>query len=120
VESTRIDRWLWAVRIYRSRTASTEACRGGHVSINGTTAKPSTIVRVGDRVRAYAGGVERTLEVATVIERRVAASIATRCVVDHTPPPPPAALASAFGVRDRSTGRPTKKERRALDRLRRD
>ncbi|HEY5013359.1 MAG TPA: RNA-binding S4 domain-containing protein [Acidimicrobiia bacterium] len=118
MDATRVDRWLWAVRIYKTRAAATEACRGGHVRVNDRPAKPATTVRVGDRVAAQAHGRPRVIEVVRVIERRVGAPIAAECIVDHSPPPPPRELAQPFADRDPATGRPTKRERRQLDRLR--
>ena len=119
MESTRIDKWLWAVRVYKTRTLATEACRGGHVRLNGTPAKASTLIVTGDRITAFAGGRERILEVRTVIDRRVGAAVAAQCVVDHSPPPPEPEFAAPFALRDHAAGRPTKKDRRSLDRLRR-
>ncbi len=118
VESTRVDKWLWAIRLYTTRTAATDACGGGHVRVNGAPAKAATAVRVGDRVTATAGGRERVLEVVRVIDKRVGAAIAAECLVDHSPPVPPKELSSPTFVRDRATGRPTKRERRQLDRFR--
>ncbi len=118
VESTRLDRWLWAVRIFKSRTAATEACRGGHVRLNGTRAKPAASVKVGDHVAARAQGLERILEVTQVIDKRVGAPIAASCFVDHTPAPAPGVIEPATFVRDPASGRPTKRDRRRLDRVR--
>jgi ribosome-associated heat shock protein Hsp15 len=118
LETTRVDRWLWAVRLFKSRAAATEACRGGHVRVNGNPAKAATTVRVGDRVSARAHGRDRVLEVVRVIERRVGAPIAAECVVDHSPPPPARDMTQPAFLRDPATGRPTKKERRELDRFR--
>ncbi len=118
VEQTRVDKWLWAVRLYPTRTSAGDACSGGKVRVNGASAKPSTAVRVGDRITAFAGGRDRILEIAVVIDKRVGAAIAANCVVDHSPPPPPPDdLAPPF-VRARGTGRPTKRDRRQLDRFR--
>jgi ribosome-associated heat shock protein Hsp15 len=119
VEETRVDRWLWSVRVFRSRSEATEACRGGHVRVNDRPAKAATTVRVGDRVAARAHGRARVLEVVNVIERRVGAPIAAECFVDHSPPPPPRDQSDPLFVRDPATGRPTKRDRRQLDRLRR-
>ena len=119
MESTRADKWLWAVRMYSSRSAATDACHGGHVKINGKSAKPAAIVRVGDRVVTRSHGVERILEVSQVIEKRVGAPIAVTCYIDHSPPPPPREFSAPMFVRDRSTGRPTKRDRRQLDKFRR-
>ncbi|MGD0742809.1 MAG: RNA-binding S4 domain-containing protein [Acidimicrobiales bacterium] len=118
MESTRVDRWLWAVRIYKSRTESTEACRSGHVRVNGARAKPATSVRTGDRVTARASGRERILEVVEVIDKRLGAPIAAACFIDHTPAEPPGGAESAGFVRDPASGRPTKRDRRRLDRAR--
>jgi ribosome-associated heat shock protein Hsp15 len=117
-ESTRVDKWSWAVRLYPTRTAATDACNGGHVRVNGAPAKPATPVRVGDRVTAKAHGSERVLEVVKVIDKRVGAPVAAEAYIDHSPPPPPKDLTAPFLVRDRSTGRPTKRDRRQLDKFR--
>ena len=112
--TVRVDKWLWAVRVYKTRSAATAACRGGHVKINGSLAKAASTVAVGDRVEAMTS-VRRTLEVTRLIEKRVGALLAATCMVDHTPP---ASEVDALAVRDRGAGRPTKKDRRALERLR--
>ena len=119
MDSTRVDRWLWAVRLYKTRSLATDACRGGHVKVNGATAKPATTVKVGDRVEAHVGERDRVLEVAGIIDKRVGPAIAVECFVDHSPPAPPREerLAPLFS-RDPGAGRPTKRDRRALDRLR--
>jgi ribosome-associated heat shock protein Hsp15 len=118
MEATRVDRWLWAVRVFKTRASATDACRGGHVRVNGTAAKPASTVKVGDRVEARAGGRQRVLEVVRIIDKRVGAAVAAECLVDHSPPPPPKdELPIVF--RDPGTGRPTKRERRHLDRFRR-
>jgi ribosome-associated heat shock protein Hsp15 len=119
MESARVDRWLWAVRLYKTRSAASDACRAGHVRVNGTSAKPATLVRVGDRVVTKGRGRERELEVAVVIDKRVGAAIAAECLVDHTPPPPPKEQHEGVLARPPGAGRPTKRERRQLDRFRR-
>jgi ribosome-associated heat shock protein Hsp15 len=119
VETARVDRWLWAVRVVKTRAAATAACRGGHVRVNDTPVKPAAPIRVGDRVEAVIHGRHRVLEVARVIDKRVAAPVAATCVVDHTPPPPPRDRAAPAFSRPRGRGRPTKRERRQLDRFRR-
>jgi ribosome-associated heat shock protein Hsp15 len=118
IDTTRVDQWLWAVRIYKTRSAATAACRGGHVRVNRGTAKASTQVKVGDRVEAFVER-ERILEVVVVIEKRVGATVAATCLIDHSPPVPVVKREPRVFVRERGSGRPTKRERRAIDRLRR-
>jgi ribosome-associated heat shock protein Hsp15 len=117
IESVRVDQWLWAVRVYKTRNDAARACRGGHVEVNGRVAKPSTAVRVGDRVEALAGRRRWVLEVTRLIAKRVGAPIAVECYLDHSPPPDPRPAPPPF-ERDRGAGRPTKRDRRQLDRLR--
>jgi ribosome-associated heat shock protein Hsp15 len=118
VDTTRVDVWLWAVRLYKTRSAATTGCRGGHVRVNRAAAKASTPVKVGDRVDAFVGR-ERILEVTVVIDKRVGAAVAAKCLVDHSPPAPVVKRQPPVFVRERGAGRPTKRERRELDRLRR-
>ncbi|MGH9000659.1 MAG: RNA-binding S4 domain-containing protein [Acidimicrobiia bacterium] len=118
-EVTRVDKWLWAVRLFKTRSLATDACNGGHVRVNGAPAKPSTPVRVGDRVEAYAHDRQRAFEVVRVIDKRVGAPIAAECLVDHSPPPPEREFAAPAFARDSGSGRPTKRDRRRLDRIRR-
>ena len=118
MDETRVDKWLWAVRAFKTRAVATAACRGGHVRVNGSAAKPATAVRVGDRVEARTPERVRVLEVARVIDKRVGAPLAAECVVDHSPPPPGREQAPDVFVRERGAGRPTKRDRRRLDRFR--
>lgn len=118
IEATRVDQWLWAVRLFRTRSLAIAACKGGHVRVNGNPAKPATSVRVGDRVEARVGDRERVLEVVRLIDKRVAAPLAAECLVDHSPPAPPREFVAPLFRRDRGAGRPTKKDRRSLDRMR--
>ncbi|SKA09909.1 heat shock protein Hsp15 [Marinactinospora thermotolerans DSM 45154] len=113
----RLDRWLWAVRLTKTRADAAQACRGGHVRVNDRPAKPATPVRAGDVVRAHLHGTTRIVEVTHVIEKRVGAPVAVRCYVDNTPARPPEAMIPV-ARRDRGAGRPTKRDRRQLDRLR--
>ena len=116
MESVRIDRWLSAVRLYKTRTLAQEACKGGHVKLNGKNAEPSTQVRVGDRVEALAPRGEVVFDVLGLAEKRQAPPKARELYEDHSPPPPPKEERIAF--RPRGAGRPTKADRRALRRLR--
>jgi ribosome-associated heat shock protein Hsp15 len=117
VESTRVDRWLWAVRLTKTRSDAAAACRGGHVRVNDRPAKPATAVSPGDEVRARVGNRTRIVEVVRVIQKRVGATDAATCFIDRTPAPPPE-TSSPVARRDRGAGRPTKRERRILDKFR--
>ena len=114
MESSRLDRWLWAVRLTKTRPDAAAACRGGHVRINDRPAKPATPVQPGDRIRARDNDTTRIVEVVRVLPRRVGAVDAATCFIDHTPAPPPE-VAVPVARRDRGAGRPTKRERRVLD-----
>ena len=116
--TTRVDRWVWVVRLTRTRAMAAAACRAGHVRVNGDRAKPATLVHVGDEVRVRTEGVDRIVEVVQVIEKRVGATVAVQCFVDRTPPPPPREHVALAAQRDRGAGRPTKRERREIDHLR--
>jgi ribosome-associated heat shock protein Hsp15 len=117
METTRVDRWVWAIRLYKTRSDATDACRGGHVRVNGKPAKPATHVAVGDRVTARVHGIDRDVEVRAVIDKRVGPVAAADCFVDHTPPPPEVDR-TRVAPRERGAGRPTKKDRRQIDRWR--
>ncbi|WP_028927028.1 RNA-binding S4 domain-containing protein [Pseudonocardia acaciae] len=117
MESTRIDRWLWAVRLTKTRPDAAAACRGGHVRVNDQPAKPATPVTPGDQVRARINHTTRTVEVVRVIQKRVGPAAAAACFIDHTPPPPPTPVLPV-ARRERGAGRPTKRERRVLDAFR--
>ena len=113
----RLDAWLWGVRMYKTRSAATAACRAGHVRLNGQPVKAAQSVTVGDTIRLRQPGRERILEVTGLIAKRVGAPEAVRHYIDHSPPPVPRSQL-AVPVRDRGTGRPTKRDRRQMDRLR--
>lgn len=115
---TRVDAWIWAVRLTKTRTAATDACKAGHVRVNGERAKPALTVRPGDEVRVRTADTERTVRVVQLLAKRVGAPIAQAAYTDLTPPPLPREERPTVGVRDRGTGRPTKRDRRDLERLR--
>lgn len=117
-QQVRIDAWVWAVRLYKTRTAAAAAVKAGHVKLNGVAIKPSSPVVVGDRVRVWVDHRLYHVEVTRLISKRVGAPIARECYVDHSPPPPPKEILASQPRRDRGAGRPTKKERREIDRLR--
>lgn len=117
VAAVRLDTWLWSVRLYPTRSAATAACRAGHVRRNGEPTKASQRIAVGDELRLRSPGRERIVVVTQLLRKRVGAPVARTAYEDHSPEPPPQ-LFGAPPRRDRGAGRPTKRERRALDRLR--
>lgn len=118
MDSVRTDSWVWAARLANTRSQATAACRAGHVRVNDATAKASQPVRVGDIVRVRLHDRERIYRVTGLAIRRGSATEAAKHFEDLTPPPPPRTERPAAIVRDRGAGRPTKRERRELERLR--
>ena len=120
-DSVRIDKWLWAVRLYKSRSLATEACHAGHVKIGGSSVKPSREVRAGEKLSVLAGRVRRTVKVLALLERRVGARLVCQFLEDLTPPEEYArAREEALQARvcfPAGFGRPTKKQRRQLERF---
>ena len=115
----RVDVWLWAVRVFRTRSLSNAACGAGKVRVNDAVAKPAHRVRPGDVVAVRAGGRLRVLEVVATPSKRVGAVVAADALIDHSPPPEPrAARPLDQAVRDPGSGRPTKRDRRRIERLR--
>lgn len=114
----RVDVWLWAVRLFKSRSAAATLLRAGRVRVNGYPAKASTAVKAGDRVTWREPLRERDVEVVELLPKRVGAPLAVKAYTDHSPAVPPRESLLAVGVRDRGAGRPTKRERREIDRLR--
>ncbi len=120
-EPVRVDKWLWAVRVFKTRTAATAACNAGRVRIGDEPAKPATKVQVGDVVEARRGDRTIVYRVVGLVDKRVGAKLVPELVEDLSPPPtrrPSPLEAPPGGARDRGRGRPTKKERRDIDRLR--
>lgn len=105
------------MRVLPTRSAATDACRAGHVRVNEAPAKPATTVRCGDLVALRLRGAERLLEVVRVIDKRVGAPLAAECLVDRSAPRPSSSALPAPFLRDRGAARPTKRDRRRLDRL---
>lgn len=119
LDSVRVDRWLWAARFYKTRSLAQAACAGGKVDLNGQAAKAARPVRVGDRLRVTFGEWRRELLVRALGERRGPASAARGLYEDLSPPPPPRPQRLLPPVlRAPGLGRPTKRERRLLDRFR--
>ncbi|MFC7306516.1 RNA-binding S4 domain-containing protein [Streptomyces monticola] len=116
--AVRVDSWIWSVRLTKTRSAAATACRGGHVRVNGDRVKPAHTVKAGDEVRLRQAGRDRVVVVKRVIRKRVGAPVAVECYVDNSPPPPPREAVAPAGIRDRGTGRPTKRDRREMERLR--
>ena len=96
-----MDRWLWAVRLTKTRPDAAAACRGGHVRVNDRQAKPSMTVAPGDEVRARVGDTTRIVQVVRVIDKRVGAADAVTCYLDRTPAPPAASVRSGGDPRSR-------------------
>jgi ribosome-associated heat shock protein Hsp15 len=113
----RVDSWIWAVRLTKTRSAASEACKGGHVRVNGVRAKPSQMIKVGDEVRVRLDGRERIAVVSRIIVKRVGPPVAAECYIDKSPPAPPRDQTVVVAVRDRGTGRPSKRERRVIEKL---
>jgi ribosome-associated heat shock protein Hsp15 len=118
IGETRVDRWLCAVRLVKTRPMATQLCEGGHVRVNGHPAKPSTKVKPGDEVHALIAARERIVDVVKPIETRVGAQVAAECYIDHSPPPVVTQIAPGIKV-VRGEGRPSKRLRRELERMRR-
>ncbi|MCW2858981.1 MAG: RNA-binding domain protein [Actinoallomurus sp.] len=116
--SARVDVWIWSVRLVKTRSQATAACRAGHVRVNDQRAKPASVVRAGDEVRLRHDGRERIVIVRRVVSKRVGAAVAEECLTDNSPPPPPRESLLPIARRDRGTGRPTKRDRREIERLR--
>jgi ribosome-associated heat shock protein Hsp15 len=117
-ESVRLDRFLCASRLFKSRTLAQAACDANHVRINGEPARSSSLLRVGDEIRAFAPRGTIIWEVVKLAEKRLGPPEARLLYADHSPPPPP--KEERVAVRGRGAGRPTKAERRATDRFRGD
>lgn len=118
-EDVRIDKWLWAVRIYKTRSQASEACRKGQVSIGNLPVKPSRTLRVGEVVKVRKSPVVRSFKVVALVEKRMSAKLTVDFIEDVTPPEELEILEMQknmrWNSRDRGTGRPTKKDRRELD-----
>ena len=120
-EETRIDKYLWAIRVFKTRSDATDACKGGKVRVNGADIKPSKNVRAGDVISVRKGAVTYTYRVIAVIDKRQGAKLVPQYAENITPEEELAKLKAPvetfFLKRDRGSGRPTKKERRQMDSL---
>lgn len=119
MEKVRIDKWLWAVRIFKTRSLAAEECGKGHVIIADVKVKASREVRTGETVKVRMPPIERHFLVKQLTDKRMSAQLAVGYVEDVTPPEQLALLNAAKGYgyefRDRGSGRPTKRDRRMLD-----
>jgi len=121
MDKVRIDKWLWSVRIYKTRTMAANACKSGKVKLNEKQAKPSQMVQREDKVYVKKNGINLTFKVVELIEKRVSAKLAQPCYENLTPASELNKFRdwyvanSAAEIRDRGAGRPTKKERREID-----
>ncbi len=118
--STRVDKWLWSVRAFKTRTSAGDACASGKVRVNGEPAKPATKVSIGDLVEARRGSRQVVYEVTAIIEKRVSAVAAAECYIDMSPveEAPDPVFVVPGGTRERGAGRPTKRDRRIIDQFR--
>lgn len=121
MSKVRIDKWLWSVRIFKSRSISSEACKAGKVNINDKKAKPSSLTEVGDLIEVRKNGFDLKFKVVTLISKRVSATLAAPCYEDLTPPEELLKYKDWFigkaapERREKGAGRPTKKERRIIE-----
>ncbi len=116
--TVRVDKWLWAARMFKTRSAASDACGAGHVKVNGTSVKSAKLLHRGDEVRVRIGEDLRILEVAGLSDRRGPATSARTLYVDRTPAKPEPMTVPGEIVRDRGMGRPNKRELRDIRRLR--
>jgi ribosome-associated heat shock protein Hsp15 len=121
MDELRIDKYLWAIRVYKTRTDATDACKGGKVRVNGSDIKPSKAVKVGDVITARKGVVAYTYKVLELIDKRQGAKLVPRYAENLTPQEEldklRAPVETFFLKRDRGAGRPTKKDRRQMEDL---
>lgn len=114
----RIDKWLWAVRLFKTRTLAVEACKKGRIMISGTNIKPSRMIKVGDVIQIKKSPITYSFKVLDLSEKRMGAKLVPEFMVDATPQSEYDILelskVSGFIDRDRGAGRPTKKDRRSL------
>jgi len=120
-DGMRLDKWLWSVRLYKTRRQAIEACRSGRVSLNGEVAKPARSVRCGDEIEARTSLYDRKVRVSGLPKRRIGAKLISSFVNDLTSQEEydrgrKTAVEGVLG-RSRGLGRPTKRERRAIDRF---
>lgn len=115
----RIDRYLWAIRVYKTRTEATDACKGNKVKVCGVNAKPSKMIKIGDEIEVRKGSILYSYKVKSLVQNRVGAKIVSDLVENNTSEAEleklKAPIETFFLKRDRGAGRPTKKDRREMD-----
>ena len=120
-ENLRIDKWLWAVRLYKTRSMASDACKKNQVTINGVNVKPSRILKEGEEVIVNKPPIKRTYKVLGLLGKRLSATLVKEFIEDITPPEEIEQLEMMKYVkgiyRDKGEGRPTKKERRDIDKF---
>ena len=120
-EKLRIDKYLWAIRAFKTRSLATEACKAGRIKLGGNAVKPAYVVKIGETYSVQKGGLKKTIKVMGLLEKRMDAKSVVAYYEDLTPPEETQAFKSAFLspmlARDRGAGRPTKKDRREIDEL---
>lgn len=114
----RIDAWLWSVRIFKTRSLASDEVKAGHIRVNDEHVKPSQKLKIGDVVRVRYPGWERVFRVQKMISKRVGAPVAVTCYEDLSEPKPAYLSSGVLPRRERGSGRPSKAERRDLNRLR--
>lgn len=121
MDSVRIDKYLWAIRLFKTRSEATEGCNGNRVRLGGESVKPSKAVKVGDIISLRKGSAQLSYRVLALAEKRMGASLVEQYAEDLTPESERAKLSAPKEVinlqRDKGTGRPTKKDRRQLEEL---
>lgn len=121
MNSVRIDKWLWAIRLFKTRSQATDACRGGKVKIDGQNVKPSREVNVGVEIEVQQGAIKKRVKVLQVVKNRVGAKLVADLAEDLTPVEEQEKLDMMrqlnYERREHGTGRPTKRDRREIDKL---
>lgn len=120
LEKIRIDKWLWAVRLFKTRSLAADACAAGKIKMDGESLKASYILKAGQTIQVQKEGIRMIIKVVKLLEKRVGAPLAVQCYEDLTPPEEKDKLkfpSVFYEVRDRGIGRPTKKDRRAIEKF---
>lgn len=120
LEKIRIDKWLWAVRLFKTRSLAADACAAGKIKMDGESLKASYMLKAGQTIQVQKEGIRMIIKVVKLIDKRVGAPLAVQCYEDLTPPEEKDKLkfpSVFYEVRDRGIGRPTKKDRRAIEKF---